>query len=112
MKRACGTRRLVRASLHGATRRFMRAQRVLHIANGDASLILEVLDFQGLFVFLGVKNDPLSPLHLFPDPLDLSLRIYKSILTVKSFCDILKNTMRNDMYFHYKILLNDETENI
>jgi hypothetical protein len=44
VKRAYGSRRLVRASLHGATRRFMRAQRVLHIANGDPldnSLTLE-----------------------------------------------------------------------
>jgi hypothetical protein len=43
VKRACGTRRLVRASLHGATRRFVRAQRVLHIANGDASLNMHVI---------------------------------------------------------------------
>ena len=28
---------------------------------------VEALDFGGLFVFLGVKNNPLSPLHLFPD---------------------------------------------
>ena len=33
----------------------------------------KVLDFQGLFVFLGVKNTPLSPLYLFPDLMDLNL---------------------------------------
>ena len=30
---------------------------------------------QGLFVFLGVKNNSLSPLHLFPDLLDSNLRL-------------------------------------
>lgn len=34
---------------------------------------------EGLFVFLGVKNNPLSPLHLFPDLLDLNLRLYHII---------------------------------
>jgi hypothetical protein len=43
VKRAYGSRRLVRASLHGAARRFVRAQRVLHIANGDASLNMHVI---------------------------------------------------------------------
>ena len=36
---------------------------------------VNALDFQGLFVFLGVKNTPLSPLHIFPDLLDLNLRL-------------------------------------
>ena len=35
----------------------------------------KVLVNQGLFVFLGVKNNPSSPLHLFPDLLDLNLRL-------------------------------------
>jgi len=33
----------------------------------------KVLDFQGLFVFLGVKNTPPSLLHLFLNLLDLNL---------------------------------------
>ena len=33
----------------------------------------KVLDFQGLFVFLWIKNNPISPLHLFADLLDLNL---------------------------------------
>ena len=37
----------------------------------------KVFDFQGLFVFLGVKNIPNSPLHLFPDFLDSNLRLYR-----------------------------------
>jgi hypothetical protein len=32
------------------------------------TLTRKVLDFQGLFVFLGVKNPPLSPLHLLLNP--------------------------------------------
>ena len=32
--------------------------------------------FQALFVFLEVKNNPLSPLHLCPDLLDLNLRLF------------------------------------
>jgi len=39
----------------------------------------KVLEFQGLFAFLGVKNNPLSPLHLFPDLWDLNLRLYRMI---------------------------------
>jgi len=42
----------------------------------DASILhpnTKVLDFQGLFVFLGVKNTTLSPLHLFLDLMDLNL---------------------------------------
>ena len=35
----------------------------------------KVLDFQGLFVFLGAKNTPLSPLHHFPDLLGSNLRL-------------------------------------
>ena len=34
----------------------------------------KVLVNQGLFVFLGVKNTTLSPLHLFLNLLDLNLR--------------------------------------
>ena len=39
----------------------------------------KVLVNQGLFVFLGVKNNPLSSLHLFPDLLDSNLRLYRII---------------------------------
>ena len=36
---------------------------------------VETLEFQGLFVFLGVKNNHLSPLNLFLNLLDLNLRL-------------------------------------
>ena len=39
---------------------------------------VEVLDFQGLFVFLGGKNNPSSLLHLFPDLLVSNLRLYRT----------------------------------
>ena len=42
----------------------------------------KVLDFQGLFVFLGVQNNPLSPLHLSLNLLDLNLRLYGGILSL------------------------------
>ena len=51
----------------------------------------EVLDFEGLFVFLGVKNTTLSPLHLFPDLLDLNLRLYENVLKKKNFYDIIND---------------------
>ena len=54
----------------------LRAKGKLHFPNTNA------LDFQGLFVFLGVKNTPLSPLHLFPDLMDLNLRIYDNVLNL------------------------------
>jgi hypothetical protein len=38
---------------------------------------VDALDFQGLFVSLGVKNTPISPLHLFPDLLALSLQLLR-----------------------------------
>ena len=41
---------------------------------------VEVLDFQGLFVFLGVKNNPISPLHPFSDLMDLNLLLYEDAL--------------------------------
>ena len=40
----------------------------------------KVLDFQGLFVFLGVKSTPHSPLHFFLDLMDLKARLYDYIL--------------------------------
>ena len=40
----------------------------------------KVLDCGGLFVFFGVKNNTLSPLHLFLDLLDLNLQLFESIL--------------------------------
>ena len=39
----------------------------------------KVLVNQGLFVFLGVKNNPLSTLHLFLHLLDLNQRLYRII---------------------------------
>ena len=47
----------------------LRAKGKLHFPN------TKVLVNQGLFVFLGVKNIPPSPWHLFPDLLDLNLRL-------------------------------------
>jgi len=49
--------------------------------------MLQVLVFQGLFVFLGVKNILLSPLHLFSDLLDLNLRLL--LLNGLDFYDII-----------------------
>ena len=54
------------------------------------SSFLYRLDFQGLFVFLGVKSTPYSPLHLFLDLLDLNQRIYANILNLYGFCGIIK----------------------
>jgi len=56
----------------------------------------KVLDFQGLFVFLGVKNNSLSPLHLFLNLLVSNLRLCEKILKLLWLCDIinLKRTVR------------------
>ena len=56
----------------------------------------KVLDFQGLFVFLGVKNTPLSPLHLFLNLLDLNLRLYR--------------TFEKSLLFWYNIVRKKESE--
>ena len=48
---------------------------------------VDALVLQGLFVFLGVKNNPLSPLHLFPDLLDLNLGLL--LLNGLDFYDII-----------------------
>ena len=47
----------------------------------------KVLVNQGLFVFLVVKNNPFSPLHLFQD---LYLSRYKNLLKKKNCCDIIR----------------------
>jgi len=47
----------------------LRAKGKLHFPN------TKVLDFQGLFVFLGGKNTTLLTLRLCPDLLDLNLRL-------------------------------------
>ncbi len=47
-------------------------------------------------MFLGVKDKLLSQLHLFPDLLDLNPRLYTNILTLYSFCDIIKNKENGD----------------
>ena len=42
--------------------------KIVGVTHNGATILhpnTEVLDLQGLFVFLGVKNTPLSPLHLF-----------------------------------------------
>ena len=56
----------------------LRANETEHLSHIGATILrpnTKVLDFQGLFVFLGVENILLSPLHLFPDLLDLNLRL-------------------------------------
>ena len=47
----------------------------------------KVLDFQGLFVFLRAKNTPHSPLHLFPELMDLNLWLW--LLNCFVFYDII-----------------------
>ena len=49
-------------------------------------------------MFLGVKSLPLSPLHLFPDLLDLNCRFYANILILYSFCDIILKTKKCSDY--------------
>lgn len=49
----------------------------------------KVLGFQGLFVFLGANNPPLSLLHLFFNLLDLNLRLYKCRLKENEFSGII-----------------------
>ena len=51
-----------------------------HIGATILHHITKVLDFQGLFVFLGVKNNPISPLHPFSDLMDLNLLLYEDAL--------------------------------
>ena len=60
-------------------------------ANGKLHLHpnTKVLVFQGLFVFLGVQNIPLSPLHLFLILLDLNLRLYGGALSLNCSYDII-----------------------
>ena len=41
---------------------------------------VDVLDFGGLFVFLGVKSIAHSPLHVFYNLLDLNMRPYRNPL--------------------------------
>ena len=43
----------------------------------------KVLVNQGLFVFLEVKNNSLSPLHLFPDLLGLNPRLQPQVEKIK-----------------------------
>ena len=50
----------------------------------DLMLCVDVLDIQGLFVFFGVKTAFFHHLHLFPDLLDLNLRLYR-IINVNCF---------------------------
>ena len=56
----------------------------------------KVLEFQVLFVFLGVKNTPLLPLHLFLNLMDLNLRLYR--------------TFEKSMLFWYNIVRKNESE--
>ena len=46
-----------------------------HLCSTKRLLYTKALDLGGLFVFLGVKNSPLSPLHLFLNLLDSNLRL-------------------------------------
>ena len=60
----------------------LRANGTEHLSHIGATILhpnTKVLDFQGLFVFLGVKNIPLSPLHLFPDLMDLNMRLQPQV---------------------------------
>jgi len=70
---------------------------ILRAHNGAAILHpnTKVLDFQGLFVFLGVKKHPLSPLHLFPDLLDLNLRPFCHAERDKFPCSIGRHLVKN-----------------
>ena len=46
----------------------LRANGTEHLSHIGATILppnTKALDFGGLFVFLGVKNNPLAPLHLF-----------------------------------------------
>ena len=60
----------------------LRANGTEHLSHIGATILhpnTKVLDFQGLFVFLGIKHTPLSPLHLFPDLMDLNLRLQPQV---------------------------------
>ena len=61
----------------------LRANGTEHLSHIGATILhpnTKVLDFGGLFVFLGVKNSPLSPLHLFLNLLVSNLRLYEKVL--------------------------------
>ena len=49
------------------------------------TLTQKSLIFKGFSCFLGVQNTPLSPLHLFLNLMDLSLRLYR---TFEKRCDV------------------------
>ena len=59
----------------------LRANGTEHLSHNGATILhpnTKVLVNQGLFVFLGVKNNPLSTLHLFLNLLDSNLRLYRT----------------------------------
>ena len=60
----------------------LRANGTEHLSHIGATILnpnTKVLDFQGLFVFLGVKNNPLSTLHLFLNLLVSNLRLEQKL---------------------------------
>ena len=59
----------------------LRANGTEYLSHIGATILppnTKALDFGGLFVFLGVKNTTLSPLHLFLNLLDLNQRLYRT----------------------------------
>ena len=59
----------------------LRANGTEHLSHTGATILhpnTKVLDLQGLFVFLGVKYNPISPLHLSLNLLDLNLRHFRT----------------------------------
>ena len=54
-------------------------------------------------MFLGKKTPPFSPLHLFPDLMDLNQWLYKDILTLKNFFDIIELKKGGGYMETYKI---------
>ena len=59
---------------------------VAHRANERqqfCTLTRKARDFQGLFVFLWVKNTLHLPLHLLPDLMDLNLRLQPRVEKIK-----------------------------
>ena len=64
----------------------LRANGTEHLSHIGATILhpnTKVLDFGVLFVFLGVKNIPLSTSHLFSDLLDLKARLQPQVEKIK-----------------------------
>ena len=89
----------------GGALRFMFAKQTHHTSFASASYrrsrcfvkCSKPLISRTFHVF-GGKNPPFSPLHLFPDLLDLDWRFYANILILYSFCDIILKTKKCSDY--------------